>query len=393
MSRNIVCISTNYWHDFRYRKQHFMWRFAHRGNKILYVEPSFSLVRRPYAYKRVYAHHRFFKSTVEKVHENIFLLKPPKGLPYWSHPFISTLNHRWFGKIVDQKVRELGFKDYILWIYRPEYYNALSLLSCDKVVFDLTDDLAAYRGKKDSQYFYMRRCIGGLMKRSNLVFTTAKTLYKKYSTIYGEDKVYYTPNGFDAGLFSKNNYELPEDMGNIPKPIIGFVGLLFKFLDYDLIGYVAEKNPNKSVVLIGPVEPSAEKYVEKLKKYKNIYLLGKKPRGVIPSYIHSFDICINPFKIDEVSRSANPLKIYEYLACGKPVVSIVMESLKSDKLISNEIDFAADYLSFDKLIKKRMAKEVSREEKIRKIRVVQNYSWDRLFHKLLIITQEHGLHI
>lgn len=393
MSRNIVCISTHYWHDFWYRKQHFMWRFAHQGNKVLYVEPSFSLVRRPYPYKRAYTGNRFFRPTVEKVHENIFLLKPPKGLPYWSHPFISILNYRWFGKIVNQKARQLGFKDYILWVYRPEYYDALSLVNCDKIIFDLTDDLAAYREKKDSQYFYIRGCIGGLMKRSDLIFTTAKILYGKYSAIYGEDKVYYIPNGFDAGLFSNNNYELPEDMGNIPKPIIGFVGVLFRFLDYDLIGYIAEKNPNKSVVLIGPIEPSAEKYVDKLKKYENIYLLGKKPREVIPSYIHSFDVCINPFKINEVSRSVNPLKIYEYLACGKPVVSIDMESLKSDKLISNEIDFAADYFTFDKLIKKRISKELSREEKMRKMRVVQNYSWDKLFHKLLTIMQEHGFYV
>ncbi len=393
MSRNIVCISTHYWNDFWYRKQHFMWRFARQGNKVLYVEPSFSLVRRPYAYQRAYAHNRFFKSTVEKVHENIFLLKPPRELPYSSRPFVSVLNHKWCGKIVDQKARKLGFKDYILWVYLPEYYNALSSMNYDKIVFDLVDDIAAYGGKKDSQYFYIRGCVEGLMKRSDLIFTTAKTLYKKYSAICGGNKVYYIPNGFDAGLFPKDNYELPEDMGNIPKPIIGFVGVLFEFLDYNLIGYIAEKNPNKSIVLIGPIEPSAEEYVDKLKKYQNIYLLGKKAREVIPSYIHSFDICINPFKINEVSRSVNPLKIYEYLACGKPLVSVDMESLKSDKLISNEIDFAADYFTFDKLVKKRITKGLSKEGKIRKVQVVQNYSWDKLFHKSLIIMQEHGFHI
>lgn len=367
-----------------------MWRFANLGNKVLYVEPSFSLVRRPYSHKRAHAGNRFFRPTVEEVDEHLFLLKPPKGLPCWSRPIISTLNYKWFGKIVGQKSRELGFRDHILWVYRPQYYSALSLIKCNKIVFDLTDDLAAYRLEKDGQYSYIRGCIEGLMKRSDLVLTTAKTLYEEYSTIYGEDKVCYLPNGFDTGLFSDNNWQLPGDMGNIPKPIIGFVGVLFKFLDYELIGYVAEKNPDKSIVLVGPVEPSAAKYGDKLRKYKNIHLLGTKPREAIPSYIHSFDICINPFKINEVSRSVNPLKIYEYLACGKPVVSVDMESLKSDNSISNEIDFAADYFAFDELVKRKITKGLSRGERIRKIQAVQNYGWDKLFHKLLIIMREHG---
>lgn len=110
-----------------FRKQHFIWRFAHQGDKILYVEPSFSMIRRPFAYKRAYARNRFFEPTMEKIHENIFLLKPPKGLAYWSHPFISILNYKWFGKTVDQKAQELGFKTYILRVYRPEYYYARSL--------------------------------------------------------------------------------------------------------------------------------------------------------------------------------------------------------------------------------------------------------------------------
>jgi len=220
--------------------------------------------------------------------------------------------------------------------------------------------------------------------------TTAKTLYEQYSTIYGEDKVHYLPNGFDAGLFSKNNSEVPQDMRNIPKPIIGFVGVLFEFFDYDLIGYIAQRNPDKSVVLIGPTEPPAAKDLARLRKYKNIHLLGTKPREVIPSYIHSFDLCINPFKINEVSRSANLLKIYEYLVCGKPVVSTDMESLKLDKLISSEIDFAADYFAFDKLVNQGTTREVSKEERMGKIQVVENYSWDKLFHELLIIIQEHG---
>jgi hypothetical protein len=369
-----------------------MWRFAQYNNRVLYVEPSFSMLRTPNDYKRARVHNKFFVPTLEKYQNNIYLLGPPKGLPYWSKPFVSKINYKWFGKIIEQKAQRLNFINYILWIYRPEYYNALSFMNYKKIVFDLSDDLAAYKGKSDSQYSYIKECIEGLMTRSNLVFTTARTLYNKYSEIYGEKKIYYIPNGFDAKLFFRNNYELPPDIEKITKPIIGFVGVLFEFLDYDLIVYIAEKNPDKSIVLIGPVESSAEKKVRKLLRYKNIYLLGQKLRHLIPAYIHSFDVCINPFIVNEVSRSANPLKLYEYIACMKPVISTKMESLEQEE-IAKEIAFASDYYSFNTLINKKLSSVVSENDKMRKINIVKNYTWDNLFLKVVAILQEHKMYI
>lgn len=232
-----------------------------------------------------------------------------------------------------------------------------------------------------------------MIDKGNLVIVTAKTLFKRYQN-KASGKIFHIPNGVDLDLFSKATREIPADLRNIKTPILGFVGVLFNFIDYDLITYLADKNKDYSVVLVGPIEPWRTKEpIEKLKKRKNIYLLGKKNKEKIPSYITQFDVCINPFKINEVSRSVNPLKVYEYLACGKPVISTDMESLKSDKLISSEIDFAADYFTFDKLIKKRITKELSREEKMRKMQVVQNYSWDKLFRKLLTIIPEHGFYV
>jgi len=377
---NIVCISSHYWHEPWFRKQHFMSRFA-KENRVLYVEPSFSMARRPP--KRVggdIATNRFFKAHVETVSDNLFLLKPPRGLPKWSYPTISKVNYIWFAKIIDKAAKGLGMSYYILWVYRPEYFPALKYFNYKKLVFDLTDDLAAYGGKKDNSYRHKTKCINNLIEKSNLVVVTAKTLFKRYQNS-ASGKIFHIPNGVDLELFSKPNKEVPLDLRNIKRPIIGFVGVLFNLIDYDLITYLADKNKDYSVVLVGPIEPwGTKESIEKLKKRKNIYLLGKKNKEKIPSYVSQFDVCINPFKVDQVSRSVNPLKVYEYLACGKPVVSVKMKALKEEE-VGKMIDFASDYKDFGDKIEFWLAND-SQNKKRDRINMVVDYSWENLFLEL-----------
>ena len=375
--KNIVCLSTHYWNDPWFRKQHFMSRFAKNGNRILYVEPTFSMMRKPY---KDTAKNRFFRPFLEKVDKNIFVLRPPRALPKNTNPLISKINYIWFAGIIDKAAKKLDMTNYILWVYRPEYFFGLKYFNYRKLVFDLTDDLACYRGEKDNAYYHKVKCINGLIEKSNLVIVTAKTLFERYQSKAGR-KIFHVPNGVDLELFSKASKETPADLRNIKRPIIGFVGVLFSFIDYDLITYLADKNKDYSVVLVGPVERwGTRESIEKLKERKNIYLLGKKNKEEIPSYISQFDVCMNPFKVDQVSRSVNPVKVYEYLACGKPVVSVKMEALKEEK-VSKMIDFADSYKDFTKRIKFWLGND-SQNKKRERIKMVVDYSWESLFLKL-----------
>ena len=84
---------------------------------------------------------------------------------------------------------------------------------------------------------------------------------------------------------------------------------------------MVDSHKNKTLVLVGPVEQLVNEQVGQLKSKQNVTHVEQKEKRDIPRYIHNFDICINPFLVDQVSRHANPLKVYEYLACGKPVVA------------------------------------------------------------------------
>jgi glycosyltransferase involved in cell wall biosynthesis len=110
-------------------------------------------------------------------------------------------------------------------------------------------------------------------------------------------------------------------------PIIGYSGVIRYMLDLEIIGFLADKRPDWNFALVGPVtESRADFYtqIEALKRRPNVYFLGSKRAEDLPPYINAFDVCLLPYVLGEVSTYyAAPLKFYEYLAAGKPVVSTV----------------------------------------------------------------------
>jgi glycosyltransferase involved in cell wall biosynthesis len=324
--RDIICLSTQYWGDAWFRKQHFMSRLVARGHRVLYVQPSFSMVRQPTL--PGLAHNRWLRPRIEHLSDRLTLFFPPRFLPKVTNRWVSTLNYHWFGALIAREAARLGFRDTCLWIYWPEYVAALGRIPHSTVVFDLVDDLAGYDDRARRSKF-VAGCITRLVAKADLTIVTSPTLVEK---VRGRTRQWVlVPNGFDERLFSGESRSIPSELAELPRPIIGFVGTLFGFLDYDLLASVARAMPAASFVFVGRVYgESAQRGVERLRALPNTYFTGSKPQSEIPSYISGFDVCINPFKVDDVSRAVSPLKVYEYLACGKPVVSTPMEGLASE---------------------------------------------------------------
>ena len=162
-----------------------------------------------------------------------------------------------------------------------------------------------------------------LLQHCDLVFVTAPGLYeskKQYN-----DRMYLLPNAADVGHFGKANLEstvVPPEIANLPHPVVGFIGVIHHWIDVDAIAYLAEKRPQWSVVLVGPL--GAGMQVERLKALPNVLFVGRKDKEELPGYLKGFDLCLNPFRENELTRMVSPLKFYEYLASGKPVVSTKM---------------------------------------------------------------------
>ncbi|HPJ17013.1 MAG TPA: glycosyltransferase [Candidatus Woesebacteria bacterium] len=157
-----------------------------------------------------------------------------------------------------------------------------------------------------------------LFTNTNQTIVTSKYL-QNYAKKYTASPISLIPNAGDFNHFSQlNKLTLPADLINIKTPIIGYYGAISEWFDTKILEDIAIKHNDKSIVLIGLV--SNNKVLELSSKYSNIYLLGEKTYDSLPSYLKYFDVCIIPFILSDLIKATHPVKIFEYLAAGKPVV-------------------------------------------------------------------------
>jgi glycosyltransferase involved in cell wall biosynthesis len=376
--RDIICISTHYWDERRYRKQEFMSRFA-KCNRVLYVEPSFSLVRRPAPHRRSVAMNRVIGARVRHAGDNLYVLTPPRGLPKWTDPRIEQLSYRRQARCAARAAARLGFHDAVLWLYNPSYAVALDVVPHRHLVFDLVDDLAAYHGANLRRRAVVERQLGDLVGRSDLLIVTAHTLLERHRP--RARRVVQVPNGFDDTLFAPAQAAVvPSALRGITRPILGFVGTIFTLLDFPLMESVARDHSDKSLVLVGPVEPSARPLLTKLCSLPNVFHLPPVAQGDIAGFVGSFDVCLNPFAEGPLADSVSPLKVYEYLALGRPVVSSPMASLAREPA-GTVVEFGNGAKDFSMKINRCLG-DVSAAAAARRRAVAAGYSWGTLFDRL-----------
>jgi teichuronic acid biosynthesis glycosyltransferase TuaH len=160
---------------------------------------------------------------------------------------------------------------------------------------------------------------GQLVKNSDLVICTSKALYNE--KVLQNKNTYFVPNGTDSGQTAEKStptLKIHEKVKGLPKPIVGYLGTIERRIDYDLIYKIILANPDKTFILAGPV---TDNYIpEHFYKINNLHILGAIPYDEVPQMINSFDVAIIPFKKDSVSDTIFPIKLFEYLSAGKPVI-------------------------------------------------------------------------
>ena len=218
-----------------------------------------------------------------------------------------------------KQLDRLGIANPVIWSYLPTTVGYLGMFKQSATVFDAVDNWLTHSSYKKilDRLKLNYRTIG---QQADLIFTTADDLVK----FFGERKnCEFVPNGVNLAHFAAPSKLVGRDIMRIPRPIIGYIGTIQEDrIDLDLVRYVAEKNPNKSIVMAGPVWKTFAREVKtKLGYLSNVYLLGRIKYQEFASYFVNFDVAIIPHKINDFTRHTNPMKLYEYLASGKPIVA------------------------------------------------------------------------
>lgn len=320
-NQHIICISSIDWDPIWTRKQQIMSRLP-KSNTILYIEPPITLLSPLKDRTTLNKWVMWFKG-MRRIKDNIYLYSSPVILPFGNKSrLINKINQWWLSLFVKNTVLRLNLKNPIVWTYMPNSVDLVDKLPNHKLlVYDCVDEHTEYTGLINKALVTeMER---QLMNHCDLVFVTAQGLYNTKKEFSRE--IYFLPNAADVEHFMKAQAPstvIPDDISAIPGPIVGFVGVIQDWIDLDLVEEAALAHPEWSFVMIGPVAAGID--TSCLKSLPNVIFLGRKEVKDLPNYIKAFDVCINPFKINELTDKVSPLKFYEYLASGKPIVSVNM---------------------------------------------------------------------
>jgi glycosyltransferase involved in cell wall biosynthesis len=373
---DIVCLSTQDWSGLWTRKQRFMQMFA-RNNRVLYIESPVHLLGLDVLPSDPTRAMRFLQGPRE-VETNLHVATLPLLLPaFQMSRIINRVNHTIVGRYLKKWTRALGFEKPLLWIYTPFSAPVVDQIAHRGIVYECVDEFRAARG------FVRANVIGSmedeLLGRANVTIVTQENLIAHRAAIC--PNTFCIPNGADTDLFRRviqNDTPPPPEIDKLPRPRLGFVGHVHYWLDLKLIRFLALKRPAWSFVFVGPVAPLAD--MAAVKGIPNVHFLGRQPRERVPAFVKAMDCCLNPYVTGTLAEHCSPLKLYEYIAAGKPIVSTDMPEARK---FPDCVRVAGSYEEFleqcDSAIQSLPESSQTIEHRMN---IASEHSWDKRFAKV-----------
>ncbi len=357
--QTLIVFSHLRWEFVKQRPQHIIERLSKQYRILFFEEP-------------IGENHRAGKLAKElSISKNLTVIQP----------YGTFINPHMYNLLVAQYTNNQKSRS-IIWFYSAIFVDVLEYISHDVVVYDCMDELTAFLGAPPELIEKENK----LLQYADIVFTGGHSLYKAKKQRH--NNVYSFPSSVERKHFEqayKDKTVVPKDLASIPKPIVGFYGVLDERMDLDLIAHTAKTLSDVSFVFIGPI---VKVNPELFPKAKNIHYLGQKSYDVLPNYLKGFTVACMPFAINKATQYISPTKTLEFMAGLKPIVSTPIHDVVHD--FSREVKVADTKEQFVKAI--QFYKDESLLHKMQRQLLQQStvlrYSWDRTVEEMYRILQQ-----
>lgn len=366
---DIICFApTDWWGMNPSCTTHIMRELAQR-NRILYINPFSSdlLGEKKNIARRIPRKIKSIAKCLRQIEKNFYVFSPV-FLPVQGKQVLDNFNNILLKAQFRIVCQLSGIRTPILWVENSRAADVLDWFDSEAVVYHVSDlfDKSRYVGNKEK----LQQREARITANSDLVICVSQALCKIKSA--QRNNVFYLPHGVDFALFrevAENNIRL-EEIARIPKPVAGYYGTMTANNDIELLLWCAQNLPNVSFVLAGQI--TSGNY-DKLGRLPNVHLLGKIPYEKIPALCVGFDVCMLQWKMTEWIYSCNPLKMMEYMASGKPIVSVPIQEVVDN--YSHLVSVAHNKEEFCKAIVYELQNDTP-ERSNRRVEIAKQHSWN-----------------
>jgi glycosyltransferase involved in cell wall biosynthesis len=373
--RHIVCVGFADWDaELWTNQQHLMSRLA-TANRVLFVE-SLGLRRPQLAARdgRRIARRLRRGLAPPRAVDGLHVLSP-LVLPLHGRPRLRSFNAALLNRQVAAAARRLGLERPILWSYVPQAEVLLDALRPERVVYHCVDDIAAQKGVAAGAF---RAAEARFAARADLVLASAPALAARMRTL--SDRVLDAPNVADTERFATALDPGPVDaaLAALPRPRIVFTGAVVATkLDVALVAALAARRPQWSFALVGPVGAGDPGTDLSGLAAGNVHLLGPRAYGDLPAVLRGADAGLIPYARNALTRSVFPMKVYEYLAAGLPVVATPLPALAAVP----DVAVAADAEGLARCLDEALATDGPARRRERSARA-RPHSWERRLEEI-----------
>jgi glycosyltransferase involved in cell wall biosynthesis len=293
-------------------------------------------------------------------------------------PFHRTVLVRWFNghTLLRQINRYRPHHPLVLWVGLPTVPAYLLHLEPDIVIYHCADKLIANATGRDRAAL---ECMHRFwLQRADLTLTPSEILRQELSQ--HSNNAQLLPHGLDYAHFARaaeaNALTCPDDIAAIPVPIAGYFGTVSaEWFDTDLMSRVVAARPNIHFVVIGPIYDNIDHHPSL--QHPNVHFLGPRPYEELPNYAAQFDVCMIPKVRSEMTAASMPLKLREYLATGKPIITTLQHGEPYDRHVATVHTADAFIAALDKAIAEDDPAACSARQSI-----VKSESWDTVVMQL-----------